>query len=284
MKSQFGVNKLMTKTCTISVSLILSLFLSACADSDNDDDNNNNNNGTESGAGTPVPEMDYRIQLIAPFAGSYNGECVSFPDERSIQAPVVIAANGDVTTQGATGSLTGSKVNVMISRKFNKQGQVESFQLNGNDTNSDKGLNVELKAGIAADSSSAAARQGVGDSGGVRCLKSAEAAALLNRSVYTVISKFIPTETMTVTCVKSESVTRLDYSFAGDTVKIGDETFLLTSNLSQESAGVIPSNEFLVYNIKTLDDREFSITVDRDGGLNGVGFRDRERDTFACVP
>lgn len=280
MKSQYDVSKLMKKTCTISVSLILSLFLGACADSDNDNDNN----GTEGGAGAPVTELNYRAQLVAPFAGSYTGECISFPDERSVQAPVVIAANGDVTTQGATGSLTGSKVNVLVNRKFNSQGQVESFQFIGNDTTSDKGVNVELKAGMTADSSSAAARQGVGEVEGVRCLKSTEAAALLNRSVYSTISKFLPTEEMTVTCVKSDSVTRLDYSFAADTVKIGDETFLLTSNLAEESAGVIPSNEFLVYNIKTLDDREFSITIDNDGDLNGVGFRDKDRDTFACVP
>ncbi len=280
MKSQYDVSKLMKKTCTISVSLILSLFLGACADSDNDNDNN----GTEGGAGQPVTELNYRAQIVAPFAGSYTGECISFPDERSVQAPVVIAANGDVTTQGATGSLTGSKVNVLVNRKFNSQGQVESFQFNGNDTTSDKGVNVELKAGMTADSSSASARQGVGEVEGVRCLKSTEAAALLNKSVYSAISKFLPTEEMTVTCVKSDSVTRLDYSFAADTVKIGDETFLLTSNLAEESAGVIPSNEFLVYNIKTLDDREFSITIDNDGDLEGVGFRDKDRDTFACVP
>lgn len=278
MRQNRATGKLAIKALT-SV-LFLSLFLGACADSDNDDDNN----GNEGGAGIPITETDFRSQLMSSLAGTYAGECRSFPDMRSIQSPVVIASSGDVATDGASGSLAGSKVNLLMTRKFNSQGQAESFQFNGNDTNSDKGLNVELKAGFAADSSSASARQGVGDGKGVRCLKSTEAAGLLNKSVFATISRFIPTEEMTVTCVKSDSVIRLDYSFASDRVKIGDEEFLLTSNLSEESAGVIPSNEFLAYNIKTLDDREFSITVDVDGDLNGVSFRDKDRDTFACVP
>ena len=80
------------------------------------------------------------------------------------------------------------------------------------------------------------------------------------------------------------AVKKMDYTVTADTATLGDETFSLVSNIAEDTANVLPTENLLTYSVKTTDNRSLAITLDGKGKLKLLNVKDKDGTEFGCVP